>query len=74
MVACPPELSDQKWAAIKRGCPGDLTGCREDGATQEVVKGLKILCDVRRTEDSASLGIFFCCAMRSPGRCEHFLY
>lgn len=28
-------------------------------ATQEVAKGLKVLCEVRGTEDLASLGIFF---------------
>lgn len=60
MVTCPPELSDhgQKWAAIK-GLSRRLNSVQQELATQEVVKGLKVLCEVRGTEDLASLGIFF---------------
>lgn len=60
MVTCPPELSahGQKWAAIK-GLSTRLNRVQRGLATQEVVKGLKVLCEVRGTKDLASLGIFF---------------
>lgn len=76
MVTCPPELSahGQKWAAIK-GLSRRLNSVKQGLATQEVVKDLKVLCEVRGTEDLASLGIFFFWyALGYPRRCENFLY
>ena len=72
-----PSRAKCPWSEMgshKEGLSRRLNRVPQGLATQEVAKGLKVLCEVRGTEDLASLGIFFWYALGYPRRCEHFLY